>query len=145
MQLKILLANDDDEVASIFGGNITPPITSTSQNRISKIMICVNSANENKSTTIIQRVTISSNVPNEVIDNKDNNYNDDEESVVSSSSSSPPKIGTPTTTVPESKDHCESPTIFNTNDVKESCYSSIKSVNFTKNFKDPIILKKVFF
>lgn len=132
-------------MASIFGGNITPPITSTSQNRISKIMICVGSANENKSNTIVQRVTISSNSSVENIDSKDSSYNDDEESVVSSSSSSPPKIGTPTTTVSETKDCVAAPSNFDTSEDKECFYSSFTSVNLAKNSKDPIILKKVFF
>lgn len=37
--LKIFLANDDDGVGSIFGGNITPPISSSSTSRFSKIVI----------------------------------------------------------------------------------------------------------
>lgn len=38
-----ILANDDDGIGSIFGGNITPPISSSTTNRFSKIVIRIGS------------------------------------------------------------------------------------------------------
>lgn len=126
-------------MASIFGGNITPPVAST-QSRLSKIVICMsNGGNTASDKTIGQRSSVSS----DAIDPGRKEGGDGNGESVVSSSSSPPKQSTvfPTSTTCSPCSAKEGGSDMCNDGGFSSLLSNASSA--AKSPLNPIILKKV--
>ncbi|KAI1719250.1 component of IIS longevity pathway SMK-1 domain-containing protein [Ditylenchus destructor] len=163
-------ANDEDGVASIFGGNITPPISSTPNSRISnKIVIKMTPQQRLQPQQMQPQSSQPPNKPEKVSQageslwqktfddfntSKEGEFNsamrikkasmsrleDDEESIVSSSSSSPPKCSSPSSSSPNSPPHSLSQPVSSA--AMPSASSPVSQSIGSRT--DPIILKQGF-
>jgi len=138
-------ANDEDGVASIFGGNITPPISSASSNRISKIVIKMQGQQQHGDTKPIDTIrvpTIAQKLAKNIVSASTTTKMEEEESIVSSSSSSPPSSkSSPPSSSSASPPHVSS---NNSSAIEVSIPASTTTVLSDKKLDAPIILKQGF-
>uniref|UniRef100_A0A915CWL2 Serine/threonine-protein phosphatase 4 regulatory subunit 3-like central domain-containing protein n=1 Tax=Ditylenchus dipsaci TaxID=166011 RepID=A0A915CWL2_9BILA len=122
-------ANDDDGMGSVFGGNITPPISSAPTNRISKIVIRMGQQPQMQQQhlqTLAQRLSRS-------VGSTTTKAEEEEEQVVSSSSSPPKSTSPPTSST-------SSPTRPTT--VAAPSVSTTTLLSNEKKLVNPIMLKR---